>query len=340
MVQWCEPTDTRRQAHTSACLRSRNLPISGSAVRFLRFGLYAVLARPGAQALAEGRSLAARAAGGGRAAQGQCAPGDMRTLCGMSGAIHLGTSGYMYKHWKGIFYPKGLPPSRWLPYYARVFRTVELNATFYRLPTPETVESWREQVPAGFRFAAKGSRYLTHMKRLNEVGEGLERFLHVIRLLGPKLGPVLWQLPAQMSRPNPEKLENFLAHLPRDLQHAFEFRHVAWYRDDILALLDRYGVALVEHDATVWPPRPTAGWRYLRFHGWTSRYAGRYGKEALEPHARSLLEWKARGRTAWVYFNNDLHGHALLDALDLSELLGTPLHRPETQPLEALHAQA
>lgn len=262
----------------------------------------------------------------------------MCTFRRMKGAIHLGTSGYVYKHWKGLFYPPGVPARSWLSYYARVFRTVELNATFYRLPTPEAVTGWREQVPASFRFAAKGSRYLTHMKRLNEVGEGLERFFSLVRLLGKKLGPVLWQLPPQMSRPDPAKLENFLAHLPRDIPQAFEFRHEAWYRDDILALLERYHVALCEHDACAWPPRPTARWRYLRFHGWTSRYAGRYGKRMLAPYAQSLLEWKARGRSAWVFFNNDLHGHALLDAMDLSELLGTPLHRPETETLEAVHA--
>jgi uncharacterized protein YecE (DUF72 family) len=254
----------------------------------------------------------------------------------MRGAIHLGTSGYVYKHWKGLFYPEGLPARGWLPYYARVFRTVELNATFYRLPTPEAVTGWREQVPRGFRFAAKGSRFLTHMKRLNETGEGLQRFFSVVRLLGPSLGPVLWQLPAQMSRPHPEKLENFLAHLPREVKHVFEFRHEAWYREDVLALLDRYGVALCEHDLCAPPPRSTGGFRYVRFHGYGAKYLGRYGKRQLAPHAESLLAWKARGKQAWVYFNNDLQGHALLDALDFSELLGAPLEGEAAQRLEAL----
>lgn len=246
------------------------------------------------------------------------------------GAIHLGTSGYVYKHWRGLFYPAGLPASRWLPYYARVFSTVELNATFYRLPTPEAVDGWRERVPDGFLFAAKGSRFISHMKRLTETGVGLERFYGPVRRLGSKLGPVLWQLPPQMKNPDVARLENFLAHLPRDVRHAFEFRDAAWYRDDVLEVLDRYGAALCEHDLVpVRPPAVTGGFRYLRFHGATARYDGRYGRAALRPVARALKKWRDGGHTAWVYFNNDLHGYALLDAFDLSELLGEPVHLPE-----------
>jgi uncharacterized protein YecE (DUF72 family) len=255
------------------------------------------------------------------------------------GHIHLGTSGYVYRHWRGLFYPAGLPASRWLPYYARVFSTVELNATFYRLPSPEAVDSWCAQVPTGFTFACKGSRFLTHMKRLTEVGEGLTRFYSRVYRLGTKLGPVLWQLPPQMKKPDTPRLENFLAHLPRDVAHVFEFRDAAWYRDDVLEVLDRSGVAVCEHDLVpVQPPCTTGGFRYLRFHGASSRYPGRYGRDALRPVARSLRAWRRDGHTAWVYFNNDLHGHALLDALELSEMLGEP--RPAPEPLEALRGQA
>jgi uncharacterized protein YecE (DUF72 family) len=252
------------------------------------------------------------------------------------GTIHLGTSGYVYNHWKGLFYPDELPASRWLPYYARVFSTVELNATFYRLPTPEAVDGWRKQSPPGFLFAAKGSRFLTHMKRLTEVGEGLARFFTPVLRLGPKLGPVLWQLPPQMKKPDAARLEHFLAHLPRGLRYVFEFRDAAWYREDILEVLERHGVAVCEHDLVpVPPPRFTGGFRYLRFHGYSSRYHGRYGKEALRPAAQSLSTWRAAGRTAWVYFNNDLQGHALLDAFDLSELLGDTVHVPPHMPRPA-----
>jgi uncharacterized protein YecE (DUF72 family) len=245
------------------------------------------------------------------------------------GRIHLGTSGYVYKHWKGRFYPTGLPASRWLPYYAQVFSTVELNATFYRLPTPEAVDGWRAQVPPGFLFAAKGSRFLTHMKRLTEVGLGLERFFGVVRRLGARLGPVLWQLPPQMKKPDAARLEHFLVHLPRDLQHVFEFRDAAWYHEEVLDVLERHGAAVCEHDLVpVPPPRVTGGFRYLRFHGAGARYAGLYGRAALRPVARDLKRWRDAGRVAWVYFNNDLHGHALLDAFDLSELLGEPVQVP------------
>ncbi|MBN1208433.1 MAG: DUF72 domain-containing protein [Myxococcaceae bacterium] len=249
------------------------------------------------------------------------------------GRIHLGTSGYVYKHWKGSFYPPGLPPRRWLAWYASVFSTVELNNTFYCLPTPEAVDRWREQVPDGFRFACKGSRFLTHMKRLTDVGLGLERFFGPIRRLGPKLGPILWQLPPHMKNPDPERLDRFLAHLPQDVQHAFEFRHVAWYHSEVMEVLDAWGAAVCEHDLVPEPPPfITGGWRYLRFHGTSSKYAGRYGREALRTVARALAGWRREGLTAWVYFNNDLQGHALLDAFDLAELLGEPVHLPPEMP--------
>lgn len=245
-------------------------------------------------------------------------------------AIHLGTSGYVYKHWKGLFYPDGLPVRRWLPYYARVFSTVELNATFYRLPTEAAVDGWREQVPRGFRFACKGSRFLTHLKRLQEVGEGVERFHSRVFRLGSLLGPILWQLPPNMTKPDPERLERFLAHLPGGVRHVFEFRHAAWYHPEVFALLDAYGAAVCEHDLVDVPvPRPTGGFRYLRFHGAQGRYEGRYGRRALRRVAEGLEAWRDAGRTAWVFFNNDLKGHALLDAFDLADLLGEPLHRPE-----------
>ncbi len=242
------------------------------------------------------------------------------------GRIHLGTSGYIYRHWRRIFYPPELPASRWLPYYAQAFATVELNATFYRLPTPETVDGWRDQVPSDFRFACKGSRFLTHMKRLTEVGLGLERFFGLVRRLGPKLGPVLWQLPPHMKHPEPDRLERFLAHLPHDVEHAFEFRHPTWYHPEVLAVLDGYGAAVCEHDLLPEPPPwRTGDFRYLRFHGTSARYAGRYGRQALRAVARELLGWRREGLSAWVFFNNDLHGHALRDALDLSALLGQPV---------------
>jgi uncharacterized protein YecE (DUF72 family) len=239
--------------------------------------------------------------------------------------IHLGTSGYVYKHWRTVFYPEGLPARRWLDHYARIFSTVELNTTFYRLPRPSAVDGWREGTPRGFVFAAKGSRYLTHMKRLKDPGEGIDRYFEVVSRLGRKLSVVLWQLPPQMNRADPERLSSFLARVPRrGLRHAVEFRSAAWYTEEICAVLDGFGAAFCEHDlVAARPPRLTGGFRYLRFHGATGKYRGRYGRRALAPCARDLLRWRG---DAYVYFNNDHFGHAIRDALDLSELLGEPLH--------------
>ncbi|AKU92205.1 hypothetical protein AKJ08_2592 [Vulgatibacter incomptus] len=247
--------------------------------------------------------------------------------------MRLGTSGWSYPHWRRLLYPEGLAQTRWLPRYAEVFTTVELNATFYRLPTEKAVDRWREQTPRGFLFACKGSRYLTHTRKLRDVGQGLERFFAPLRRLGPKLGPVLWQLPPNWKTANPVRLERFLQALPSDVRHVFEFRAIAWYDEPILELLDRYGAAICEHDLLPeLPPHSTGDFRYLRFHGTSARYGGRYGKEAMEEVA---LELRDTGRDAYVFFNNDRKGAALLDALDLSELLGEPLPHAEEVREEA-----
>lgn len=236
--------------------------------------------------------------------------------------LRIGTSGFVYKHWRGLFYPDDLPASRWLARFAAEFDTCELNTTFYRLPTPEAVDGWRKGTPAGFVFAVKGSRYLTHLKRLEDPAPGLARYLELVLRLRPKLGPVLWQLPPQMRRDVP-RLEAFLDALPRRLRHAFEFRNEEWYADEVCELLDAHGAAFCEHDLVRRaPPRLTGGWRYLRFHGATGKYRGGYGADGLAPVARDLLAWRARGRDAWVYFNNDVGGHAVLDARALRRLVG------------------
>jgi uncharacterized protein YecE (DUF72 family) len=238
------------------------------------------------------------------------------------GGIRIGTSGYQYRHWRGLFYPEGLAQDRWLPHYARSFDSVELNATFYRLPTAEAVERWRDRVPPGFVFAVKGSRYLTHMKRLLEVEEGLARFFEPVLRFGGKLGPVLWQLPPRM-RPDPGRLDRFLSALPEGIPAAVEFRDPAWYSLETCAVLEAHGAAFCEHDQVERrPPSLTGGWRYLRFHGTTGRYSGRYGPAALRGVAADLLAWRASGRAAYVYFNNDVGGHAVRDAADLLTLLG------------------
>lgn len=235
--------------------------------------------------------------------------------------IRVGTSGYLYRHWRGVLYPEGLAQRSWLHRYAEVFDTVELNATFYRLPSAESVERWRDAVPPGFVFAVKGSRYLTHLKRLLDVDEGLRHFHEPIARFGRKLGPILWQLPPQM-KPDLERLDRFLARLPRG-RHAVEFRDPAWYVEETADVLDRHGAAFCEHDnLRVEPPRLTGGFRYVRFHGTTGRYSGRYGPAALRPRAEGYLASAARGVDVFVYFNNDIGGHAVRDALDLLALVG------------------
>ena len=240
---------------------------------------------------------------------------------GGMGRLRVGTSGYQYRHWRGVLYPEGLPQREWLPHYARFFDTVEMNATFYRLPTAVAVERWRSIVPRGFTFAVKGSRYLTHLKRLLDAEAGLERFFDPVSHFGAKLGPVLWQLSPHM-KPDLQRLERFLARLPAG-RHAVEFRNEAWYSEETCDVLERHRAAFCEHDAVRRaPPRLTGSFRYVRFHGTTGRYMGRYGAAALRPFATDLLAWTARGGDAFVYFNNDVGGHAVHDALALLALVG------------------
>ncbi len=237
------------------------------------------------------------------------------------GRIRIGTSGYQYRHWRGVLYPEKLAVRLWLPRYTAFFDTVEMNATFYRLPSREAIDRWRDGTPDGFLFAVKGSRYLTHMKRLLDVGPGLARFYDPVLRFGPKLGVVLWQLPPGM-KPDPERLDRFLAAQPRGVRLAMEFRDPAWYAEEVCAVLDRHGAAFCEHDLVdLRPPRVTGRFRYLRFHGRTGRYAGRYGPAALRRVATDLLDWRRHG-DALVYFNNDIGGHAVRDALDLLAAVG------------------
>lgn len=242
----------------------------------------------------------------------------------MAGEVHVGTSGYVYQHWKGLLYPPLLPPSRWLPLYAQLFRTLELNTTFYRLPPPDAAARWREATPPGFTFAAKGSRFLTHMKRLLDVERGPDRFFERLEGLGGKLVVVLWQLPPKM-KPDAGRLDVFLAALgrrQRAVRHAVEFRDERWYSEETCAVLDRHGAAFCEHDhLSRPPPRLTGGFRYVRFHG-ASAPGGRYGVAGLRRAAAELARWRALGGDAYVYFNNDTGGHALTDGLAMLRLLG------------------
>ena len=241
-------------------------------------------------------------------------------------APRIGCSGWNYKAWRGHFYPVGLPASAWLSRYASQFDTVEVNSTFYRLPDGETFASWRKQTPPGFTMAVKASRYLTHLKRLRDPAEPIARFFDRAEQLGPRLGPILYQLPGDF-RPDLDRLEAFFAALPRTrrpgrsrrLQHVMEFRDPAWYTAETFALLERYGVSLCLHDkrgSEITEPAigPIV---YVRFHGTSGHYAGSYGRPALEKWAIRLAAYARKGRAVYAYFNNDPNAVAAENALVL-----------------------
>jgi uncharacterized protein YecE (DUF72 family) len=233
--------------------------------------------------------------------------------------VRIGCSGWNYKDWREDFYPPRTPASRWLSHYATVFDTVEVNATFYRLPETKTTQAWAEQVPDDFVFAVKGSRYLTHMRRLRDMGAGLERFwerLEPLREAG-KLGPVLWQLPGNFHRDD-ERLAGALAALPA-AEHCFEFRHPSWFVEDVYGLLERYGASLALGDDARRPlpdASPVGPFAFLRLHYGHRGRDGNYSDRELDGWRRRIAAWRAK-RPVFVYLNNDWRGFAPRNALTL-----------------------
>lgn len=243
----------------------------------------------------------------------------------MGAPVRIGTSGWEYAHWRGDFYPAALPKSRWFEHYSSHFDTVELNTSFYRLPRPEAFDGWRRRSPEGFAFAVKASRYLTHIRRLNEPIEPLERFWTRARRLDDRLGPVLYQLPPRWA-PNDERLAAFLEAVPRDHPQTVEFRDSRWYRPTTLALLAGAGIALCLHDmpGAATPPDAVGPFVYVRFHGAGARYGGRYTDDALAGWSQRIVAWSEAGLPVWAYFNNDIGGHAVRDAQRLLQMVGDP----------------
>src|SRR4051812_16225792 len=239
----------------------------------------------------------------------------------LSSAVRVGCSGWQYKHWRGDFYPADLPATRWFEHYTTTFDTVEINNTFYRLPEAPTFATWARRAPPGFLFAVKASRFLTHMKKLNDPAEPLERFFTRAAHLRRTLGPVLYQLPPRWPV-NVERLKIFLAMLPRRRQHAIEFREPSWYTDEVFALLEEHRVALCLHDmAGSASGRMAIGpFVYVRFHG-PQKYNGRYPDETLAAWAEWLADQSRGGRAAYAYFNNDMGGHAPRDAVRLRDAI-------------------
>jgi uncharacterized protein YecE (DUF72 family) len=246
-----------------------------------------------------------------------------------SPSIRVGTSGWSYDHWRGVFYPEDLPPARRLEYYAAHFNTVEIDGTFYRVPSEQAVRAWRSEVPDRFAFAVKGSRTITHFRRLANAEEATQVFLERMESLGGALEVVLWQLPPNMKR-DTERLDSFLGGLPKSrVRHAVEFRHESWLCEETFSVLRRHGAAHVNVSSDAMPDERTvtADFVYVRFHG-TATYHGAYERPTLEPWARFLTEQRSLGRDVFAYFNNDAEGHAPRDAARLISMLDEEKARP------------
>lgn len=241
----------------------------------------------------------------------------------MAGRVHIGTSGWHYKHWEGEFYPKDLPAKQQFSFYARHFKTVELNNPFYRLPTDSTFIAWRENSPRNFLYAVKASRFITHMKKLKEPEWSTTKFFHGAELLDEKLGPILFQLPPRWQR-NTERLDEFLSALPGNHEYAFEFRDVSWLVKDVFDLLRRYNAAFCIHDlaSMQMPLEITADFTYLRFHGpGNAKYCGSYPLKSLREWAARIRKWRKELSSVYAYFNNDVGGHAGRNAQTLIDLV-------------------
>jgi uncharacterized protein YecE (DUF72 family) len=264
-------------------------------------------------------------------------PGAKRAKAGGASATsrgksYVGCSGWSYAHWRGPVYDAALSPKEWFSDYARRFRTVEVNNTFYRLPEPATFDGWRDQAPTGFVYALKVNQYGTHRRRLREPRAWLPNYIGRVVLLGPALGPSLVQLPPRWKR-DTERLSQFLEVAtsgelgPKTLRWAVEFRDPSWLHDDSYEVLRHYHAALCIHDLL--PDHPwtlTSDWAYCRFHGpdpLHQKYSGDYGPSRLAKPARALSEWQDQGCDVYAYFNNDEGGSAVRDATWLRQRLGS-----------------
>jgi uncharacterized protein YecE (DUF72 family) len=254
--------------------------------------------------------------------------------------LWIGTSGWQYRHWRGRFYEHGLPTERWFDRYAVVFRTVALNVTFYRQPRPTVFEGWARRAPEGFLFAVKANRFITHVRRLREVGDSVDRLMDGALRLGPHLGPILLQLPPDMEA-EPEQLAGTLAAFPRDVRLAVEPRNRSWFEggpgDEVHAALTSAGAALCWADrrgpvTPVTPDWRTADWGYLRFHGGRARPPSCYGEDALATWVQRVRAAFPPTADAFAYFNNDAHACALRDAGVFARLAADAGLRPTLTP--------
>jgi uncharacterized protein YecE (DUF72 family) len=240
------------------------------------------------------------------------------------GTVFIGTSGYVYRDWKGIFYPEKLAQRQWLHYYSEHFKTVEINATFYGSFKPETYRKWGEQVGEDFSFTIKGTRYVTHVNRLKYPEELLTRFFEQASGLGDCLSCILWQFPGSFhfTEETIARLETFLKLLPQHYRQAIEFRHASWFTETVFTLLDRYRAGFVINDSPAFPAREkiTGDFVYIRFHGPGQLYASKYTEAAMVEWARKIGEYR-KNYDVYCYFNNDYYGYAIENAKRLRFLL-------------------
>jgi uncharacterized protein YecE (DUF72 family) len=239
------------------------------------------------------------------------------------GKINIGTSGWNYKHWLGHFYPEDLKQKGWLQFYIeKGFKTVELNNPFYHLPKSTTFENWRKNVPDDFIFSVKASRYITHVKKLNDAGESVKLFFNNAKELKEKLGPVLFQLPPGWKF-NKERFVDFLNNLSGKYIYTFEFRNDSWWNDEIFEILKNKNIAfcIFELQGTLTPREVTADFIYIRLHGPGGKYQGDYDKKTLANWAGFIQTFSEKGKDVYCYFDNDEKGYAAKNALELKEII-------------------
>lgn len=236
--------------------------------------------------------------------------------------ISIGTSGWHYKHWIGPFYPKKLPTKDMLKYYSKFFSTTEINNSFYKLPDQTVFQNWVEQVPENFTFSVKASRYITHMKKLKDTSEALSLFMNGIKPLKRNQGPILFQLPPHW-KCNIERLKSFLELLPSGKHYTFEFRNSSWWNDTVYDLLKGSNAAfcIFELAGVMSPIISTADFVYIRLHGPNDAYRGFYSEEALSKWAEKIKQWENKGKTIYIYFDNDESAFAVKNALRLKKIL-------------------
>lgn len=242
------------------------------------------------------------------------------------GNIYIGTSGWSYKHWKGTFYPVNLKIKGHFQYYMQYFDTVEINNSFYRLPSKEVFESWRKAVPENFIYVVKASRFITHMKKLKDPTESLSEFLENVSALKNTLGPILFQLPPSWEI-NIERLHTFLKALPSHFRYVFEFRNQTWYTEEVYNLLREFNCAfcIYELDRHLTPFVITSDFVYIRLHGPGNKYQGSYDESSLQKWANQIKSWSVN-KDVFIYFDNDEKAYAAFNAIRLKELIGLQSH--------------